>query len=94
MDLEGLKSREKDLLPSKIPAELPRLLLKAGAGFSGAELFPSLPPHPGVLVGRSDGGKVAPVGRAGCQWLTGEFEGCLGAFPKGEFGAWLVLGQG
>lgn len=54
----------------------------------------SHPPHPAVLVGRSDGGKVAPVGRAGCQWVPGEFEGCLGAFPKREFGCLAAAGAG
>lgn len=52
------------------------------------------PPHPGVLVGRSGGGKVAPVGRAGCQWLTGGFGGCLGAFLKGKFGCLAGAGAG
>lgn len=54
----------------------------------------SHPPHPAVLVGRSDGGKVAPVGRAGCQWVPGEFEGCLGAFLKREFGCLAAAGAG
>lgn len=47
-----------------------------------------------MLVGRSDGGKAAPVGRTGCQWLSGEFEGSLGAFLKGEFGCLAGAGAG
>lgn len=65
------------------------------SGVFWSRAIPVPPLHyPGVLVGRSDSGKVAPVGRAGCQWLTGEFEGCLGAFPKGQFGCLAGAGAG
>lgn len=93
MELQGLKSREKDLLPSKIPAELPRLL-KAGAGFSGAELFPSLPPALVCWWEEVTVEKRLQWGELGVSGSQGNLRDPWEHFSRGNLGAWLVLGQG
>lgn len=79
----------------KIPAELPRLLLEAGAGFSGAELFPSslLPTlvcwWEEVVVE-----KWLQWGELGVSGSQGDLGDAWEHFSRGNLGAWLVLEQG